>query len=119
MQVALRLSGRQPFHNVPVCSGLGRCWGAVSLCARRKEQRSAQIADICSFFLNPPHPLPPPPPRWSTATQCGYRVSEPLARHTGGWRRVCVCVSVGWGVGGSEARRGGSREEVVGEGGGR
>lgn len=69
VQVALRLSGRQPFHNVPVCSRLGRCWGAVSLCARRKEQRSAQIADICSFFLNPPTPLPLPLPLLAGALQ--------------------------------------------------
>lgn len=42
--------GRQVFHNGWISSWVETCQGLVSLYAYRKEQRSAEIADICSFF---------------------------------------------------------------------
>lgn len=44
------VSGRRLFYNGCISSWVETCWGVVSLCAYRKEQCSAQIADICSFF---------------------------------------------------------------------
>lgn len=42
--------GRQVFYNGCISSWAETCLGLVSLYAYRKEQCTAEIADICSFF---------------------------------------------------------------------
>lgn len=71
-----------------LCPRVGAFRAVVSLCATKKSSAGRDCWYMLFF----------PPPRWSTATQCGYWVSEPLARHTGGQ---------GWVGGGVERRMGG------------
>lgn len=81
--------------------------GESSLCVRTEKSSALQICLYMLFFS---------PPRWSTATQCGYRVSEPLARHTGGQRGVGSEERGEGGLvgaqGGEEGKGGGGGEQV-------